>query len=358
MRRARDRRWQQTAAPKARRRRMACSTPRCPTSDGGRRGRRACGDQMAATDPGSWSLAGAARASWPATSTPTSPSTGPGHTVHMKAVLRWRQRDALATFDRARGRSRGRRSQRQGGLPPSAPRRRVRRSRRVSVPLPPARRSATTPSGAESATSQATSGFEVQEYRKPEFEVIVTPASRFVVQGGEAVASSAGALLLRPAGGQRPGALRRQPAALLLAAALERRRRARTAAGWYGDDQTARRHGDGSTPRGAAQIRVPLAVDENGRDFSARIEAQVTDASSARSSGNTVVHATYGHVPRRRAGRQLRVPRRAATVSHGRFARVDYAGARAASTCRCASSLERLTYPDGLLQSNPTVDRS
>ena len=29
--------------------------------------------------------------------------------------------------------------------------------------------------------------FEVQEYRKPEFEVILTPESRFVVQGQEAV---------------------------------------------------------------------------------------------------------------------------------------------------------------------------
>ena len=34
---------------------------------------------------------------------------------------------------------------------------------------------------------QATGGFEVQEYRKPEFEVIVTPAARFVVQGRDAV---------------------------------------------------------------------------------------------------------------------------------------------------------------------------
>ena len=36
---------------------------------------------------------------------------------------------------------------------------------------------------------QATGAFEVQEYRKPEFEVIVTPASRFAIQGNEAVAT-------------------------------------------------------------------------------------------------------------------------------------------------------------------------
>jgi hypothetical protein len=39
----------------------------------------------------------------------------------------------------------------------------------------------------QSGESQGLGGFEVQEYRKPEFEVIVTPASRFVVQGREAV---------------------------------------------------------------------------------------------------------------------------------------------------------------------------
>ena len=46
--------------------------------------------------------------------------------------------------------------------------------------------------------------------------------------------------------------------------------------------------------RGRGEIRVPLAVDDNGRDYSARIEAQVIDASSREVSGNTVVHATHG----------------------------------------------------------------
>ena len=62
---------------------------------------------------------------------------------------------------------------------------------------------------------------------------------------------------------------------------------------WYGDNQTAE-----GTVRldadGKAQIRIPLGVDENGRDFSARIEAQVTDAANREVSGRTIVHATYG----------------------------------------------------------------
>src|SRR4029453_10478019 len=46
--------------------------------------------------------------------------------------------------------------------------------------------------------------------------------------------------------------------------------------------------------QGRGEIRVPLQEDENGGDYSARIEAQVTDASSRDVSGNTIVHATYG----------------------------------------------------------------
>ena len=40
-----------------------------------------------------------------------------------------------------------------------------------------------------SGEHEANGGFEVQEYRRPEFEVIVSPANRFVVQGGEAIAT-------------------------------------------------------------------------------------------------------------------------------------------------------------------------
>ena len=57
-----------------------------------------CGDQMAATDPGSWSLQQPARelAAYIYTDKPI---YRPGHTVHLKAILRWRQLDALAKFD-------------------------------------------------------------------------------------------------------------------------------------------------------------------------------------------------------------------------------------------------------------------
>ena len=39
---------------------------------------------------------------------------------------------------------------------------------------------------------------------------------------------------------------------------------------------------------------MPVALDEKGNDYSLRIEARVTDASSREVSGSTVVNATYG----------------------------------------------------------------
>ena len=62
---------------------------------------------------------------------------------------------------------------------------------------------------------------------------------------------------------------------------------------WYGDDQvvegTARLDANGN-----ATIEVPAEVDDNGRDYSLRIEARVSDASNREVSGNTLAHATVG----------------------------------------------------------------
>src|SRR6185295_16936008 len=64
---------------------------------------------------------------------------------------------------------------------------------------------------------------------------------------------------------------------------------------FYGDDQTQQ-----GTVRldanGRAELRIPLAPKTgNGpADYSARIEAQVTDASGRQVSGTTIVHATRG----------------------------------------------------------------
>jgi uncharacterized protein YfaS (alpha-2-macroglobulin family) len=48
--------------------------------------------------------------------------------------------------------------------------------------------------------------------------------------------------------------------------------------------------------QGTLEVSIPLEVEERERDYSARIEARVTDASSREVSGNTIVHATYTKV--------------------------------------------------------------
>ena len=144
-----------------------------------------CGEQMAATDPGSWSLQEPARelAAYIYTDKPI---YRPGHAVHLKAVLRWRHLDALAAFDRG-----------EVEVVAADPNDKVIFRQQVKVDgFGAVQASFTVPATAalgnytirvQSGDEQASSAFEVQEYRKPEFEVIVTPAARFEIQGREAV---------------------------------------------------------------------------------------------------------------------------------------------------------------------------
>lgn len=250
-----------------------------------------CGDQHAATDPGAWTLQQPARelAAYIYTDKPI---YRPGHTVHLKAILRWRQMDALAKFDR-----------------PDAEvvvadanekvvfRRQVKLDEfgalNASFPV-----AATAALGyytvrVQSGDAIASGAFEVQEYRKPEFEVIVTPATRFEVQGREAVVNvQARYYFGQPvANAQLRWVVNQQPyySPLRWDDSID----GNDNSYWYGDNQTAegtlRLDADGK-----ATVRIPLAIDENGRDFSARIEAQVTDAANREVSGRTVVHATFG----------------------------------------------------------------
>ena len=309
-----------------------------------------CGDQMAATDPGAWSLQEPARelAGYIYTDKPI---YRPGHTVHTKAVLRWRHLDALAKFDRA-----------EVEVVASDPNDKVVFRRQVKVdpfgavlvsfPVPPTAALGNYTLRVQSGDFQTTSGFEVQEYRKPEFEVIVSPASRFERQGRDAVVSiQARYYFGQPvANGQLRWVVNQQPyySPLRWDDGFD----GGESSYWYGDNQaaqgTARLDGEGK-----AQVRIPLAVDENGRDFSARIEAQVTDAANREVSGNTVVHATFGSFLISaqttnsvfRAGSPVDVAVRA----------VDYTGAAQANV-PVMLALERLTYKEGYYN-QPEVDQ-
>ena len=250
-----------------------------------------CGDQVAATDPGSWTLGEPARelAAYIYTDKPI---YRPGHTVHLKAVLRWRQMDALAKFDR---------SDAEIVVADINDKVVFRQQAKVDAfgavhatfPVPSTAALGNYSVRIQSGDALGTGGFEVQEYRKPEFEVIVTPASRFVVQGGEAIVDvQARYYFGQPvANGRLRWVVNQQPyySPLRWNDDIEGGENGY----WYGDNQTA----EGTLrldESGKAQIRIPLAVDETANDFSARIEAQVSDAANREVSGRTIVHATYG----------------------------------------------------------------
>lgn len=250
-----------------------------------------CGNEVAATDPGAWTLEQPARelAAYIYTDRPI---YRPGHTVHVKAVLRWRHHDALARFDRP-----------DAEVVASDANDKVVFRRQVKLDTFGAlHASFTVPATAtlgnytirvQSGDAIGGGGFEVQEYRKPEFEVIMRPASRFVVQGNEAVVDvEARYYFGQPvANAQLRWVVNQQPyySPLRWDDGFE----GGDNSYWYGDNQTAqgRLRLDA---QGKTQLRIPLNVDEDQRDFSVRIEAQVMDAANREVSGSTVVHATYG----------------------------------------------------------------
>jgi len=250
-----------------------------------------CGEQTTATDPGSWYLHDPTRELVGYVYT-DKPIYRPGHTVHVKAFLRWRSHGALLPFD---GKDVELRvsditdkvifRQRQsvdafGAIAGDIP---------LSTGAALGYYSIAVVTGDETASGS----FEVQEYRKPEFEVRVTPAERFIVQEGQArVAIDARYYFGQPVANARVAwVAHRQPYYSPLRWSDEEPDEG--GGYWWGEDQalqgTARLDANGK-----AEVLVPLALDEHGSDYTLRIDARVTDASSREVSGKAVVHATYG----------------------------------------------------------------
>src|SRR4029079_6393748 len=117
-------------------------------------------------------------------------------------------------------------------------------------------------------------------------EWIVTPATRFVVQGQDAVATvQARYYFGQPVANARVRYVVNQQAYYSPLRWSDGSDEAEGGQYWYSDDQKI----EGELrldAQGRGEIRVPLSEDEQGRDFSARIEAQVTDASSREVNGN------------------------------------------------------------------------
>ena len=252
-----------------------------------------CGDQVTATDPGSWYLHDPARELVGYVYT-DKPIYRPGHTVHIKGVLRWRWHGALVPFD--------------------APDVEVRvsdvtdkvvfRQRRKVDAFGGVTADVTLGAGAAlggytigilQADETASGGFEVQEYRKPEFEVRATPADRFVIQDGEAkITISARYYFGQPvAGGRVAWVARRQPYYSPLRWSDEEPEEG--GGYWYGESNEEGLEGTARLDaNGQAEITVPAGVDEHGNDYSLRIQARVTDPSSREVTGVTTANATYG----------------------------------------------------------------
>jgi uncharacterized protein YfaS (alpha-2-macroglobulin family) len=308
-----------------------------------------CGDEMAVASPGSW-YASEPQRELVAYAYTDKPIYRPGHQVHVKAVLRWRAQDALLPFDRPNA---------EISVTDTNEKVVFRQPLAVdafgainaSFPVPTTAALGYYTVRVASGEYQSHSGFEVQEYRRPEFEVIVTPKSRFVVQGETAVAS----VQARYYFGQ-PVANAKVRYVVNMQGYYSPLRWDDSAEGdesggsFYGGDQ--RLEGElRLDAQGRGEIQVPLAPDENGHDFSARIEAQVTDASSREVSGNTVVHATAGPflISAQTSGYIFR-PAQAVPVT---LRTIDYTG-NPRGGIAVTVVLERITYPDGRY-SEPTT---
>jgi uncharacterized protein YfaS (alpha-2-macroglobulin family) len=251
-----------------------------------------CGNQVVASDPGSWFLNEPPRQLVGYVYT-DKPIYRPGHTTHVKAVLRWREQDALKPFDRP-----------TAELTASDINDQVvfRQSLKVDefgaiyaeFPVPPTAALGHYTLRIASGDQQASGSFEVQEYRRPEFEVIVTPAARFVVQGEDVVATvQARYYFGQPVANGRVRYVVNRQQYFSPHRWDEGFEGEEGASSFYGQEQTEQ--GElRLDAQGRGEIRLETAAEENARDYTLRIEAQVTDASSREVSGSGTVHTTYG----------------------------------------------------------------
>lgn len=135
----------------------------------------------------------------------------------------------------------------------------------------------------------------MQEYRKPEFEVIVTTPDRFVVQGGEVSATIRARYYFgQPvSGGSVTYVLYRGYYSSPLRWTDEPEE---TGYDDYGGMQVAE-HTARLDEQGQVTVKIPVAIleaHEEGQDYSLRIDARVTDASDREVSGSTTLYSTYG----------------------------------------------------------------
>lgn len=308
-----------------------------------------CNGQAAATDPGAFTVQDSPRDLVGYTYTDR-PVYRPGHTVHYRSVLRWREHGALLPFgtdsvevsivdgdDKVL--SRERKSPDEFGtvngsftVPATA----ALGYYRVSV---------------VSGDRTASGSFEVQEYRKPEFDVAVRPANTFERQGGAATATIAARYYFgQPVTGALvKWVLHKQPYFSPLRFSESGDEEGGN--GYFGDGGDTVEEGTARLDaKGEAQISVPLELDEDGRDYTARVEARVIDASGRDVAGAGAIVATAGRFLLLASAERYVV--KAGENANLRIRALDYVGTPQPNT-KVHAVLEQVDYRDGY--NNPTV---
>ena len=256
-----------------------------------------CGDHPALADPGAYTVRQPTRDLVGYIYTDR-PIYRPGHLVHYKAVLRWREKDALLPVGRE-----------PVEITIVDTRRKVLlRERRPVDEFGALTGSFAIPASAllGNYSVQATIGdrtadgtFDVQEYRKPEFDVAVRPSVKRELQGKTVTATVAARYYFgQPvAGGSVKYSISRQGYFSEFRDGIddgegESGDRESNGVSYGGDREregTARLN-----DQGLAEIPVALAVDGTGLDYALHIEAQVSDASGREVAGGAQIVATYG----------------------------------------------------------------
>ncbi len=259
-----------------------------------------CGEHTAATDPGVYSIREPPRELTAYIYTDR-PVYRPGHLVHYKAVLRWREKSALMTVGRDQVEVTIRDMRNKVVL----------RDRRPVDEFGSLNGSFTIPAVASLGTYtvraaigdySASGSFDVQEYRKPEFDVAVRPSVKRELQGRTVTATiSARYYFGQPvARGSVKYAISRQAYYSAIRGDDAEGEGTEGFGGERdGEDQTLgdSRQIEGTATlneQGLAEIPVQMAVDGYGRDYALHIEARVADASGREVTGSGQVVATYG----------------------------------------------------------------
>jgi uncharacterized protein YfaS (alpha-2-macroglobulin family) len=148
-------------------------------------------------------------------------------------------------------------------------------------------------------------GFQVQEYKKPEYEVRVTPDQPRILEGGQATATiEAKYYFGEPVAGAQVKYVVHRSIYWSPFFSYEGADDENGQAGDFGDDSEA---GDGDyageqlseqtgklDANGRLKITIPTTLDKHKQDLRYRVEARVTDESRREISGFNSVIATYG----------------------------------------------------------------